>query len=210
MVGDLPLDACIVANNVMTTRIVANVSCTTEKITDIQIISGVSLTIGNLININNVSWYKSMTWTPPIAIGINSYLICSTAFDSSLLASPSNCFTFITGITEPQVNISSLTPNNAILNINSVNDTQTFKCSFNLNNMIKPPSTQPTTPYIRIYSKQTNLEVIKINALLSNTTQFSSLQDMSFDVSIGNLTPGDYYILFDWGLKILNFQMIYF
>lgn len=194
------MDACIIANNPMTTKIVANVSCTSVSITDIQMISGVSLTISNLINLNNVTWYKNMTWNPPIASGVNSYLICSTATDSALLSSPSSCFTFITGIQEPQVNMSSLSPNNIVLTKAATTDTQLFSCTFNLNNMIKPPSTQTTTPYIRIYSKQTNLEVMSLNTILSNTTQFTATQVMQFSIPFGLLPVGDYYILFDWGL----------
>lgn len=145
-----------------------------------------------------------MTWNPPSSSGVNSYLICSTAMDSSLLSSTTSCFTFITGLPEPKVNISSLSPNNVSFTTNSPSDKEVFNCSFNLNNMIKPSSTQTTIPYIRVYSKQTNSEVIKLNALLSNTTQFTSLQDIYFSIPIGILPTGDYYILFDWGKLFLG------
>lgn len=48
IIGDLPLDACIIANNNLTTRIVANESCSTESITDIQIISFVNVASSSL------------------------------------------------------------------------------------------------------------------------------------------------------------------
>ena len=66
IIGDLPLDACIVANNNLTTRILANESCSpTESITDIVILSFTNLASSNLAKLTNSTWYKNMTWIPP-------------------------------------------------------------------------------------------------------------------------------------------------
>jgi len=65
-VGDLPLDACIVANKDLTTRIVANESCSpSERISDIVILSFTSLVSSILTQLNSSKWYKNITWIPP-------------------------------------------------------------------------------------------------------------------------------------------------
>jgi len=198
------VDACIVANTNLTTRIVASESCSTENITDIQILGFTGVQSSSLGQLSNSTWYKNMTWTPPTPIvGVNSYLICSTATDTALLSSDSSCFTFITGITSPQVVNSTVSPTGVTITTTSSAQTQTFSCSFNVN-VIKPT----TSSYIRIYSATTNLQVYTLDASLSNTTQFTSLTDMNFVVPIGILSSDTYYILFDWGRTIVFYYFI--
>ena len=104
IIGDLPINACIIANNNLTTRIVANAGCSTETVTDIQILYSAGISSSNLGQLTNSTWYKNMTWSPPLPIvGVNQYLICSIAYNSALLVSSSSCYTFITGLTNPKV-----------------------------------------------------------------------------------------------------------
>jgi hypothetical protein len=201
IIGDLPVDACIVANTNITTRIIARENCSNESITDIQILAFTGVQSSSLEQLTNSTWYKNMTWTPPTPIvGVNSYLICSTATDTALLSSASSCFTFITGITSPQVVNSTVSPTGVTLTTTLSTQTQTFSCSFNVD-VIKPTSSS----YIRIYSASTNQQVYALDASLSNTIQFTSATDMNFIVPIGLLSSGNYYILFDWGKIIIFF-----
>lgn len=123
--------------------------------------------------------------------------------NTALLSSTSSCFTFITGLTEPQVIESTVSPNRVTLTTSSSADTQTFSCSFNVD-VIQPT----TSSYIKVYSASTNLQVYSLDASLSTT--FTSSTNMSFIIPIGNLTPGSYYILFDWGnFKLTNAYTVY-
>ena len=56
IIGDLPINACIIANNNLTTRIVANVGCLTETVTDIQILSSAGVSSSNLGQLANSTW----------------------------------------------------------------------------------------------------------------------------------------------------------
>ena len=183
----------------------ASESCSTEKITDIQILSSNGVQSSSLGQLTNSTWYKNMTWTPPTPfVGVSSYLICSTATDTALLSSATSCFTFLTGLTSPQVIESTVSPTGVTLTTVASTNTQTFSCSFNVD------VTKPTTSsYIRVYSASTNLQVYALDASLSNTTQFTSSTDMNFIIPTGTLVAGNYYILFDWGkLKIIFISQI--
>lgn len=153
----------------------------------------------NLIQLTTASWYKTMNWSPPQPIiGVNLNLICSTAYDSCLLASPSSCLTFITGIAEPRVDETTVHPTEIAITITDIAQIEQFNCSFNID-VIKPTASS----FIRIFSSQTNLEVYSIDTSISNTTQFSSSRDMYFNIPVGSLPTDNYYILFDWGEHFL-------
>ena len=130
-------------------------------------------------------------------IGVNSYFVCSTATNSALLSSITSCITFLTGLPEPRVIESTVSPTNVYLTtiIGDLTGTQTFSCLFNID-VVKPS----VSSYIRVYSAITNLQVYALDASLSNNNiQFLSSTNMSFTIPIGILPIGTYYILFDWG-----------
>lgn len=144
------------------------------------------------MNLNNITWYKNLTWNPPApSVRLSSYIICARGSDSSLLSSESSCFTFFT---LPKVNEATIYPVGSTFTTTYTSQLQEFRCSFNVD-IAKPIASS----YIRIYSKQTNLEVLSIDTLLQSTNQITSNKNMNFNVPIGLLTSGDYYILFDSG-----------
>lgn len=143
---------------------------------------------------NPIQWYKMLYWQPSVP---GNFLICSRATDTSYLASDSSCFTLLVGITDPQVDLSSLYPNNVDINVTSEFDMQLFNLSFTVD-VIKPTR----SAYIRVFSNESNQQVFSLDSYLLNTTQLTSSTNMSFEIPVGLFTPGGYYILIDLGIAM--------
>ena len=139
-----------------------------------------------------MQWFKILYWQPSVP---GNFLICSKATDTSYLASNSSCFTLLVGISDPQVDLSSLKPNNVNITVTSELDMQTFNLSFTVD-VIKPTR----SAYIRVFSAADNQQVYSLDSYLTNTTQITSPTDMSFELPVGALSPGQYYILIDSGI----------
>lgn len=173
-------------------RVVANVSCEAENITDIQIVGAYGSFSSDLAKVEGspMTWYKNLTWIPSKS---GQYSICSKATDTSLLASVSSCFTLLVGEPDPNVNYTTVWPTGELIS-NGADSVQIFNCTFTVN--VKKPSQKAL---IRVYHALTNIEVYSINSASPNTTVFFQPNIMWFQIPIGLLPDGEYYILFDYG-----------
>ena len=218
IIGDLPVDACIVVNTQLNTRIIAKASCAGENVTDIQIIGthDLNLIISPLASFGNYTWYKNLSWIPP---GNGEYSICTVVIDTTLFSTDQSCFTILVGeMPDPSVIPSSLYPaSNTLIYANSSKQSQVFMCQFNFN-ILQPP--QPV--YIRVYSAQTNAVVFIVQSPPTfvtlaqsaspyeydyyhfgtfnfNVTFFLMNNSIMFTIPVGMFPFGTFYILFDYG-----------
>ncbi len=145
---------------------------------------------------NPLAWYKILDWVPSIP---GKFSVCSKAIDTSLLQSPSSCFTLLVGVTNPQVNLSTIYPNNYNFSLTSNldNSSFTFTCEFTVE-VIKPIN----SAYINVFSAENDTLVYSLDSKFLNTTYIINMTLMEFEIPIGSLLPGNYYILFDYGVAL--------
>jgi hypothetical protein len=197
IIGDKPVDSCfaIPVNKKWTERIVAYENCSNENITDIQILGATGINLSQAKKLSNTSqtWYKTIDWIPTNDdLGPN--IICATASSSSLLISDISCFTVLVGVTEPK--IVSASPS-SLLSQQFLRDSSgflKFNITFNVN-ITKPKK----SAFIRIYSANTNKEVLQIDTSKLDASKFVE-NTLLLDIKRELLSEGEYYVLFDYGV----------
>ena len=159
-------------------------------LTDISIIGPSGSVISELLPLPlyDKTWYKTLSWNVTKA---GQYLICSKAVDTSQLVSRQSCYTIVVGTVLPTINQTTLYPTGPIVPSSSFIK---FTCNYT-SDVLKPTA----TAYINLYSTSNNKILYKINSAAVNTTRFVDNRQMSFDIPVGTLPIGNYYLTFDYG-----------
>ena len=185
------MDACISVEFEFETTITAVSPCETENITEIQIVGPFGLTLSPMAEVQGQSryWYRNITWIPTNS---GLFSICSKAISSNYLISKSNCFVLIVGRTMPKMNTNTISPK-GLLPYNSLSQVLNFSCQF-VTTMLKPTQ----SAFINVYSAINNFKILQIDSSYLNTTIIQD-KTITFNIPIGNLSNGEYYITFDNG-----------
>jgi hypothetical protein len=175
--------------------------CFLENITNIEIIAPVGSNTSSLLlkSYDAKKWYKILSWE---SAAIGTYLICSKAYDTTMLISQSTCYTVLVGTPIPTINQTSVYPTGLVF---PTYNSFIFYCEYEAN------VTKPTVDaYINVYlvndnstSNNTNDTLVyKINSASSGTTYFFNSTWMSFSIPLGTLPSGYYYFTFDYGVAL--------
>jgi hypothetical protein len=144
-------------------------------------------------------WYKILSWD---SAAIGTYLICSKAYDTTMLISQSTCYTVLVGTPIPTINQTSVYPTGLVF---PTYNSFIFYCEYE-SNITKPM----VDAYINVYlvndnstSNNTNDTLVyQINSASSGTTYFFNNTWMSFSIPLGTLPSGFYYFTFDYGVAL--------
>jgi len=197
VIGDRPSDSCIGVpiGTKVSERIVAQVSCTTVTMYDIQMIGSSGMAFAKMAVLTGTTnqYYTSLTWTPTAAQrGPN--VVCARAIDSTYLSSDLYCFTLLAGITAPAVVLNSQSPSGALSTALLTSSSGIITWSVKFDQSIL----RPTKPrYVYIYTS-TGTELFRLDVSVFPTVYYNN-DILSFETTDA-FAPGSYYITLGYGI----------